>query len=37
LRYLQTLNAISAENASTIVFPVPIELFQWLKGQTKDS
>jgi len=27
LRYLQTLNDISAENASTIVFPVPIELF----------
>ncbi len=31
LRYLQTLNDISAENASTIVFPVPIELFNWLK------
>jgi regulator of protease activity HflC (stomatin/prohibitin superfamily) len=31
LRYLQTLNDISAENASTIVFPIPIELFQWLK------
>ena len=30
LRYLQTLNDISAENASTIVFPVPIELFEWL-------
>ena len=28
LRYLQTLNDISAENASTIVFPVPIDLFQ---------
>ncbi len=35
LRYLQTLNDISAENASTIVFPVPIELFNWLK--TKDQ
>jgi regulator of protease activity HflC (stomatin/prohibitin superfamily) len=33
LRYLQTLNDISAENASTIVFPIPIELFQWLKGK----
>jgi len=33
LRYLQTLNDISAENASTIVFPVPIELFNWLKGK----
>ena len=31
LRYLQTLNDISAENASTIVFPVPIELLSWLK------
>ncbi len=26
LRYLQTLNDISAENSSTIVFPVPIDL-----------
>ena len=33
LRYLQTLNDISAENASTIVFPVPIELFNWLKSK----
>ena len=36
LRYLQTLNDISAENASTIVFPVPIELFNWLKGKEKE-
>jgi regulator of protease activity HflC (stomatin/prohibitin superfamily) len=36
LRYLQTLNDISAENASTIVFPVPIELLSWLKGASKD-
>lgn len=28
LRFLQTLSEISAENASTIVFPVPIELFK---------
>jgi len=27
LRYLQTLTEISAENNSTLVFPVPIELF----------
>ena len=27
LRYLQTLNSISAENNSTIIFPVPIEIF----------
>merc|ERR1712168_1156342 len=26
LRYLQTLNSISAENNSTIVFPVPIDV-----------
>jgi len=36
LRYLQTLNDISAENATTIVFPVPIELFNWLKGKDKE-
>ncbi len=29
LRYLQTLNSISAEKNSTIVFPLPIDL---LKG-----
>ena len=28
LRYLQTLSDISAENASTIVFPVPIDLMK---------
>jgi len=27
LRYLQTLNSVSAENNSTIVFPVPIDIF----------
>ena len=26
LRYLQTLNSISAEHNSTIVFPVPIDI-----------
>jgi len=36
LRYLQTLNDISAENASTIVFPVPIELFNWLNPAKKE-
>ncbi len=36
LRYLQTLNDISAENASTIVFPVPLELFEWLKGKSRE-
>jgi erythrocyte band 7 integral membrane protein len=28
LRYLQTLNTISAEKNSTIIFPLPIELLQ---------
>jgi regulator of protease activity HflC (stomatin/prohibitin superfamily) len=30
LRYLQTLTEISTENASTIVFPVPIKMFEKL-------
>ncbi len=36
LRYLQTLTQISAENASTIVFPVPME-FRALFGQFIES
>ncbi|XP_044142946.1 stomatin-like [Bufo gargarizans] len=28
LRYLQTLNTIAAENNSTIIFPIPIDLLQ---------
>jgi regulator of protease activity HflC (stomatin/prohibitin superfamily) len=39
LRYLQTLTEISAENASTIVFPVPIEflkLFQNVKPEKEE-
>ena len=28
LRYLQTLNSISAEKNSTIIFPLPIELLK---------
>jgi hypothetical protein len=28
LRYLQTLTEISTENASTIVFPVPLRMFE---------
>ena len=27
LRYLQTLNSISAEKNSTIIFPVPLDIF----------
>ena len=36
LRYLQTLNNISAESNSTIVFPVPIDLLsQLIRGKMK--
>jgi len=28
LRYLQTLNDISSENATTIVFPLPLEVMK---------
>jgi len=34
LRYLQTLNEIAAEHNSTIIFPLPIELFQGIVGNT---
>jgi regulator of protease activity HflC (stomatin/prohibitin superfamily) len=33
LRYLQTLNDISNENATTVVFPLPIDLIQALIGK----
>ena len=32
LRYLQSLVDISAENASTIVFPIPIDMFKLFQG-----
>jgi len=32
LRYLQTLNSISAENNSTIIFPVPVDILSSLMG-----
>jgi regulator of protease activity HflC (stomatin/prohibitin superfamily) len=35
LRYLQTLNDISSENASTIVFPLPMELLNAFQAQHK--
>ena len=35
LRYLQTLNEIAAEQNSTIVFPLPIDLFGALAGAGK--
>merc|ERR1719289_511521 len=33
LRYLQTLNSISAENNSTIIFPVPIDIISRGRGR----
>ena len=35
LRYLQTLTEISQENASTVVFPVPIDLFSLFAKSVK--
>src|SRR6187431_867236 len=35
LRYLQTLTEIGSEQNSTIVFPLPIELLQFLGGASK--
>ncbi len=35
LRYLQTLTEIGVEQNSTIIFPVPINLFEGLTGLTK--
>ena len=36
LRYLQTLNNISQENNSTIVFPVPIDIIsEMMKGDSR--
>lgn len=35
LRYLQTLTEISTENASTIVFPVPLKMLEALLGGTE--
>jgi regulator of protease activity HflC (stomatin/prohibitin superfamily) len=32
LRYLQTLNEIAAEQNSTIVFPLPIDIFGQMTG-----
>ena len=37
LRYMQTLTEISAENSSTIVFPLPIELMEALMSRTGNS
>ena len=32
LRYLQTLTEIAGDKSSTIVFPLPIDIVNWLKG-----
>ena len=37
LRYLQTLNNIAAENNSTIVFPVPIDIISQLVTDTQSQ
>ena len=37
LRYLQTLNSISAENNSTIVFPVPVDVLNTFMGPNNGS
>jgi regulator of protease activity HflC (stomatin/prohibitin superfamily) len=37
LRYLQTLTEISTENATTIVFPVPLKMLESLFGNTKSD
>ena len=37
LRYLQTLNNISAENNSTIIFPVPVDVISNMIGMVGAS
>jgi regulator of protease activity HflC (stomatin/prohibitin superfamily) len=37
LRYMQTLIDISAENSSTVIFPLPIDLLMNLFGKKKDE
>lgn len=37
LRYLQTLSDISSENASTIIFPLPLEILKALEKYQSDS
>ena len=37
LRYLQTLNSISAENNSTIIFPVPIDIMSEFMNPSNGS
>ena len=37
LRYMQTLIDISAENSSTVIFPLPIDLLMNLFGKKKNE
>ena len=37
LRYLQTLNSISAENNSTVIFPVPIDIMSQLMNRPQQQ
>ncbi|XP_059093416.1 band 7 protein AGAP004871-like isoform X1 [Tigriopus californicus] len=37
LRYLQTLNSISAEKNSTIIFPLPIDLLSQFMGKSSEK
>lgn len=37
LRYLQTLTEIASEKNSTIIFPLPVELMNFLSGRSKSS
>jgi hypothetical protein len=37
LRYLQTLNGIATEQNSTIVFPLPIDIFSFFQNNQLNS
>ena len=37
LRYFQTLHSVAAEKNSTIIFPIPMELFRGLMPNTKQD
>merc|ERR1719362_1502922 len=37
LRYLQTLNSISVENNSTVIFPVPLDILSHMMGHNRNN
>jgi hypothetical protein len=37
LRYLQTLTQIASDKSSTIVFPIPIDLFQGVLAKPREG